>query len=454
MMKMREETDFLPGRHHRGPQAERSGRYAGAGRSAGFTMIEILVFLVFFGLTATMLLYAFGSYSSGIRKATTNQALDMSKTAIAAFQGMYNRYPCPADPTLPTTDPNYGREDCATPLVSIPGARDTDFANNGFPAPNNNDPVLVGAVPFRTILDPDGNPLTKDGPDVKEESGDAFFFSERHSVDGWGNKLTYAVSLFLTNDSTYDNFHGTIAVYDESNVNLIMPSGSVHFFLLSHGPDGRGAWARNGAIGTPCNYFAPPAGPPGQPVYNETRNCAFAIGASGVFISGLGNSVWPFYYDDVVRYVARSSSSLWQVVDTVYLDGGTPEEDFAADDLYIPQIQNTNPGNIGVRVPAGPTTISNGIPSQKLHIGGNLRTEMVYADRLCDESESDCMPVSVLAGAGMLCPPIVGRPLGAVTAIENSNVICAQVFPDSGFDYTCPTYITGISNLGNVECSP
>lgn len=114
------------------------------------------------------------------------------------------RFPCPADPTLPPGDPDYGQE-----ARNVLTGACTLTVSSG---------VIVGAIPAATI----GVPASS-------------------MIDPFGNKYTYAVSADAT---TTDALLGspTRAVEVDNDGTLV----NSYFALLSHGQTGIGAYTAQG----------------------------------------------------------------------------------------------------------------------------------------------------------------------------------------------------------------
>lgn len=120
----------------------------------GFTLIEITVVMIIFGVLISLGMMGLRYYIGNKGYENTITALDKNNLGLIMFQATYRRYPCPANPQLAEDHPDYGYEDCS--LTPVAGARDAD--GNGTP-----DPVLIGAFPFNTILDPDRDGVLTDG---------------------------------------------------------------------------------------------------------------------------------------------------------------------------------------------------------------------------------------------------------------------------------------------------
>jgi len=140
-------------------------------------------------------------------------------------------YPCPANPALPVTDPNYGREQRAT----------FDGACTGFSvgAPPNR--VFIGSLPTtaRSLAAEDLNEQTMSIPSSL-------------TLDVYGNKLTYAVSESVTTGAAMAGGGGGVQGSITVNSPGSAPITGVHFVLLSHGQTGLGAYSAYGTVRQGC----------------------------------------------------------------------------------------------------------------------------------------------------------------------------------------------------------
>lgn len=151
---------------------------------AGFTLIEMCFVILISGLFSLTFLNYYKDYSEKQRIAATNEAITVSQGAVREYLSEEGRYPCPAAPDLPVTDPMYGQPDCTGANVAVVDGRDAD--GNGTP-----DQVLIGALPVKFLIQhyADFN-LEMDVP-----------ITEASVLDGWGQKLTYAVTRSLADPS-------------------------------------------------------------------------------------------------------------------------------------------------------------------------------------------------------------------------------------------------------------
>jgi len=384
----------------------------------GFTLLEIAFVMIISGL---LYVVAFNAYKYALNQDEATILYENTREmegALLEFVARTGRYPCPADPRAAPGDANYGTEACALPFNVFATPRD---ANNDT-VPDN---VLIGAYPYQTIL----NILACATCTMNSKMTAANMF------DPWGNKFTYAVTQNLTSVLTYNDSWGTIKVIDEYGQDIIDPIESAHTVLISHGKNGRGAYAASGQRVDPFTILPPvipppPPPPPGTIIANEIENA----NADGTFMVGLRNESNVMYNDDYVSFLKYNTSSLWQIV------GGT----FVTGTLQF-QISNINPGNVGV----GTDT-----PTEQLEILGNIRSWQMRATEFCDENDATiCMPVSRLAGDD---PEMDCGPGQAINSISFSSANCTTVFP-APVAATCDPlteYMVGFSNLGNAICEP
>jgi prepilin-type N-terminal cleavage/methylation domain-containing protein len=387
----------------------------------GFTLTELAIVLIIFGFVSSVVFLALQKYMKHGTLNTTRENMDISQGALLEFQAKQGRYPCPADPEVPSTDIDYGREDCGLPRVN-----GEDIDGDGVP-----EQVMIGSLPFAEMLEPANGNGVVDAP-----------FSQNTTLDGWSHKLTYAVTVTLTDENTFNDREGAIDVVDEYDRSVLANNDFVHLAVVSHGEDGRGAYTLDGEQIDTCGagVSLPPSPDPDNPALanNELENCD----NDGVFMSGLRNDLDHSYNDDYVKFLMSQVSSHWTFV-------------------AVGRVRNTNPGQVGIGTNA---------PEQQLDVNGDISGDQVMADDFCDPIEGPVVPdpadptrrlcttTELFAGnvPDMQCPH--GE---AIVSIQENRVVCQQVFPPlnpppAGFRMMCPAgeVMTGVDATTGVQCAP
>ncbi|MDY0028646.1 MAG: prepilin-type N-terminal cleavage/methylation domain-containing protein [Pseudobdellovibrionaceae bacterium] len=309
---------------------------------AGFTLIEISMVIIIVAVLLTPLIAMYSNYYIGKKITDTEENLTESSSYVSTFFSATGRYPCPADPALPVTDPNYGIEDCTASgaIVSAAGIR---TATNL---------VYIGAIPITTIR----NTLTAGGVEG--------FFPDQSTQDGWNNRLTYAVTSSLTNSSTYKFYDGQIGAIDEYGNNTAGINDDAHYAVISHGKNGGGAYSSSGTVVSAC-----PAA-----TNKENENCD----GDATFRSALGvyEGTGVDYFDDYAYFAKSSGAALWN-------------------NLAPNHIINLNTKNVG---------INTSTPTEKLDVSGTIQaTNNIKVEKICTTSGSDCFDVKKVSSSGMSC---------------------------------------------------
>ncbi|GJL85895.1 MAG: hypothetical protein DHS20C02_16700 [Micavibrio sp.] len=435
--------------------------------NSGFTLVEIAVVMIVVGvlLAAAVRAYDLNIGDKGRRDTLENIAAVNS--AITFFHANHDRYPCPARLDLAIGHPDYGKEipcdplpagplvdSCAGGICRASAAAGRDADNDG-----TDDNILIGGVPFVTLE------LAPNEFDPTILDFVLLDLSAQQILDGWGNKLTYAVSENLVQAGTFNSDYGAITVEDEfgvaggRNPSLVDPDDSAHFIVLSHGSNGRGAYTPDGVlIGNPCtggSVILP--GPEPQPTVSsgatvEYENC----NNDNLFISALRNDVTGnVYNDDVTSFQVFVSTDLWE---------------FAPGTTVPGSIRNKNTGNVGIGTPT---------PEVQLHVAGKLKAERSISVRVCDEDGNGCFEPNLIAGdigagnpAMETDPPslpdtdpqagVTGKqgmkcsdPSFAMTGVADNKPNCSSPFSGfSGITATCPVgqFLKGVNSNGTIIC--
>lgn len=380
----------------------------------GFTIVELAIVVVISSLFLFSIFKALALYSEEVAKDTTELNIDVLDASMSRFFQANDRYPCPARLDAVPGDADYGLEQCADPNnLDVAGHVDNPVFN-GDPAgtPGNvYDSILIGAFPVHTI-----EPcLLNDLPECARRD---LFLTEERMFDGYGNKLTYAVTQGLTDETAYRNTGGGIEVEDENLLSVLETPYTAHYIIFSHGPNGRGAYNREGnLVQDNCAPGAPVPGPPPPPPteQDERENCDHD---DGLFVSGLfnDNEDSNSFFDDTIEFRLVELASLWNRT-------GQSE------------IVNANEGGVGIgNFNPGET------PTDDLHIKGDLQATDLFADALCDDSgavsAANCFRPDFFGGPPKTAPdgtdPIdfinSCDPSEAIVKIANNRVTCAPVF--------------------------
>ena len=186
----------------------------------GFTLLEISIVIAIIAVIVAMAPPVLNSIDSA-RRVQTRKKLDVIEDALMAYRIAWNRLPCPADPSLLTTNANYGVE-AANPGSCIGGTPAAKFTNTT--GTKTALEVVEGGVPFKAL----GLPA-------------------EFMYDGWGRKFAYAVNTTVTavgamvNQSLSENCG--ITVNDASG--NPRTTGAI-YALASFGQDGHGGFLMNG----------------------------------------------------------------------------------------------------------------------------------------------------------------------------------------------------------------
>lgn len=404
------------------------GKYT-AKNTDGFSIVELALVLIIFGMVISTVMLGYKYYTTRSQANTTAESFNEVGTALFEFQVQQGRYPCPARLNASPADADYGVERCDlvtyAPLAGIDIVPGRDVDGDG-----DIENAYIGGVPFKSLIDPNNDGDFTDSPYPD--------FTEKNAFDFWGNKKTYVISAPLTNPLTFHQDNGVINVIDESDVSLLEVTGTAQALIISHGPNGKGAYSRAGNLVENCavgiqkqedqdNGISTPP--------DETENCQFL---NATFLNGLRNDTNYNYYDDTVKVILSKKSSLWEYTNVAYDDKGTEDP---SDDVFINQVANTNGGYVGV----GTDT-----PTQKLQVEGDIQAFGIHAEKLCDQGGEDCLLPEAIAGEleDMSCADGL-----VITEIEKNTVTCENPFKNA-ISGTCPngTNFVGVSSKSGLIC--
>lgn len=358
--------------------------------------------------------------------------------ALRSYALTHGQFPAPADPKVDftslnnTVTGNAGKPSAAAQSMTCPSTIDNIVcvaSNGGY--------VEIGALPYQIL----GIPMEK-------------------ALDHYGHKYTYAVSREQLNtnglaDGGYIkivNQYGT--VYTGSPAPAY-PDHGASYVIISHGPDGLGAYNADGTGG-------PSTCPAATSIQNQNCNndgtflkLAIPPAPGGTLDNtyNLNKASASLYFDDSILYNTTAATNLW----TQKTMGGV---------VATLMTNGQGKGNVLIGTARSGTTPAAGI---EVGSGGNAFAPKVETARVCDTqnavSSSRCMTVSSIVNtsdSSLKCGHY------AMTRIKTptSNAYGAQSAPDKDCDTSptitsssvlptaCPNGATGYNADGTLQCAP
>jgi hypothetical protein len=410
----------------------------------GFSFIELAIAITLLGLfTATCLqiykIYRPNHIQSALSSIAPNGPVD---AALGRYIVQNNRYPCPADPALPESNPNAGVEQrdlvtgqcapflatgaCAGGLCRTAGTRDTD----GDGLFNSVDSVLIGSIPYTTLM-----------------------LNPHDTYDGWSRKFGYAVTTLLTvapaaPDSPVAD-KGTITLIDGAG-NAVPtdysqvptpPSKNIKnqygFLVWSYGSSRRGGYTPGGQMPFACDTITPTL---------DATNCdmdaSFMYSYENKSIVGKSNIAWPvvrslldgtprFYDTYISLYEVSKCQGEWCLSSTAK-NSGMPSEP----SVYI---------GIGTKNPSAP-----------LDVAGDIIAPKAVMESFCDTKGNNCFVPSMIGGQGIgPNSGVNGCNNQAISGIAYGKAVCPlTIGAGSVPPTTCPTgkFSSGLSQTGALIC--
>jgi prepilin-type N-terminal cleavage/methylation domain-containing protein len=177
----------------------------------GFTLLELTIVLAIVGLLAVGALKAASALRENAGISETSKRLNTLVMALQTFLMKHKRLPCPADPTLKDTEPNFGKE------VRL----DNGVCGPAVTPEVSNPKVFRGAIP---------------GHDL---------FSGSKLRDAWDHQFTYVVIAEATRDNSFTSsaWPAAMELWDKADKAKGKPiqKGGVAV-IISHGANGSDAY--------------------------------------------------------------------------------------------------------------------------------------------------------------------------------------------------------------------
>ncbi len=189
----------------------------------GYTLLELSISLAIIGIVVAALAPAYTQEQLIRRNKELAATLDTIEQAMLSYRLKNDKLPCPAGYTDAAASASYGTS--AGSAGSCTAAASGSCAGAAPVLCHITANVVSGAVPVHTLGLPD-----------------------EMMYDPWGRRITYVVDQRMTAASAFTTYKpksrtGAIEVRDEGN---IARNNFTIAILLSHGPNGHGAYTLNG----------------------------------------------------------------------------------------------------------------------------------------------------------------------------------------------------------------
>lgn len=337
---------------------------------AGFTLIQLSIILTVAALMMAAVLPGFNANTDAQR--ITVQKMNAIMNALRQYQVANGTLPCPASAkynlSYASSGLTFGESYGSKASTCVPSGS-TDYGDN-FIYENSAKTEVIGIVPVATL----GLPY---------DAG----------IDGWGRFISYAMDLSALSPPTAQapNWTGSLSVSD-NNINNYTSA-----VLVSHGPDGFGAWIPQQGTGTCssvgttyCRNYG------GAPSPNQLLNAQMTYSGSisngaytgGSFSTNVDGYFSTFvrstpnystnqanYFDDIVMYANPQWSLQVQPTTTsTYLNGSTSSNYKYVRVISINESQVGLSANAPVTLTEFPMLLSSTIPDLRtVSNGGKIQ---------------------------------------------------------------------------------
>ena len=124
-------------------------------RSSGFSLIELSVIILMIALFMAGYHAVYKDDAVTEKQSEVTTDLNRVRASLEIYARAFGRYPCPADPTVPNGDPNFGHNaanidgsgNCASGYPGILESADPDTVTNN----HDDDIVVMGMLPVRDL---------------------------------------------------------------------------------------------------------------------------------------------------------------------------------------------------------------------------------------------------------------------------------------------------------------
>jgi prepilin-type N-terminal cleavage/methylation domain-containing protein len=246
-------------------------------KESGFSLIEVAIALLVISILMLPMIYMWNQYLVMRKVTDTKVAIGRVESALIKYYAKNNRYPLPEDPNVAIGSVAAGKESSTIPVAcTIDPATICTTAVNAYTVIDAGASAYIGTVPYAAL----GIPF-------------------KSAIDGYGNKLTYAVTQKLTVTATFDENIGGIEVYNDAGVSVYDIAPRSLFFVASHGENAEGARGLSGALVRPCG------------VALDNENCDGDALFRNNYSSTHGKNVIQNNFDDYSATSNRTSLGRW-----------------------------------------------------------------------------------------------------------------------------------------------
>ena len=364
-------------------------------QNEGFTLLDLAIALVVFGLLAGAFFSAASIYVKQKRAENMEVRLDAVSTAMARYikkdpndASDPGRFPCPASLTVPQGAAGYGVEVC--PNFSATYAAGDDLGGV-LVLSGPSGLVLAGAIPTAT-LGINGNLM----------------------LDEYGNRFTYAVTMDLVReDALLEEPAYSPAItrhYKEElpDKTIVDKVAAVNFMIISHGPDGAGSYTKYGKRNGNACRITDPIG------MGDSRNCVWQTNFEPTFRDEAytySTATTAGFYDDLaIHLLGEDQTGWWQ----------------SSDDAGGNIVAKNNIENIGI----GPGIIN---PVQTVDVAGAIKIA---------DTENVCNSASVGS---------IRYNSGAKNVVECCNSSGGAGYGWGDISYGCSTGVCSMATKGQLS---
>jgi prepilin-type N-terminal cleavage/methylation domain-containing protein len=265
-----------------------------SGKDAGYTLVELSISIAIIAILLIGGLTLYNKVDDAKRTRITVERQAVIKQALTNFV-LENKYlPCPATGNSLESQTSFGNNTAITSMFSVtsntisavsgtnqafmdtgnafgPFGAGTVLAVSGFASSNNNGTFTVTSKVSSSEIRVSGTNSLVDATasptitilahecGLTDQTGmlplTALKLADEYAYDGWGRKFTYRIGAGMGNkaDFTSNIYLGDLRVIDISgNEKTDMDKASPNnmgaaYVVVSHGPNGQGAWLRNNA---------------------------------------------------------------------------------------------------------------------------------------------------------------------------------------------------------------